>query len=185
MKKSDIKIDYKKCKNILRLDFNSISDINKLQKYKVGLIDSYRFINDFETLGRTTESLKRGFIVQVPEISKDSYIPRDKFMTLNIENAIRNIDDRLGELYNLKKLESDTYKGIYYSVIEDQDENKGGYYIEFFKDLENKYKEINFENRLDYMVIHIDDENEISNPRKYVEQHIDQLLLELENKTED
>ncbi|MCI9038894.1 MAG: hypothetical protein HFJ29_03335 [Clostridia bacterium] len=82
------------------------------------------------------------------------------------------------------QFESGTYKGIYYSINNDCDENTGGYYIEFYKDLENEFGEIDFDNRLDYMVIHIDIEDEMRNPKKYVEEHIDNLIKKLEKDKE-
>ncbi len=50
--------------------------------------------------------------------------------------------------------------------------------------IENEFGEIDFDNRLDYMVIHIDIEDEMKNPKKYVEEHIDSLIKELENDKE-
>lgn len=79
---------------------------------------------------------------------------------------------------------SGTYKGIYYSVMNDCDENIGGYYIEFYKDLGDEFGEVDFDNRLDYMVIHIDIEDEMKNPKKYVEEHINKLIKELEKDRE-
>lgn len=79
---------------------------------------------------------------------------------------------------NYPVLESNTYRGIYYSVINDCDENTGGYYIEFYKD-PGENGDINYDNRLDYMVIHIDNKDEMRNSKKYVENHIDSLLLEI------
>lgn len=78
------------------------------------------------------------------------------------------------------EFKSGTYRGIYYSVNNDCDENTGGYYVEFYKYLENDFKEIDFDNRLDYMVIHVNIEDEIKNPKKYVEEHINNLIKELE-----
>lgn len=189
LKEENSKIDYKKCKKILSLDFSKISNIEKLQEYKVKLIDSRRFINDFSEFGQTSESLKRGFIIQVPDLSMDSFIPKDKFMTANINLAIKTIDKRLEELYKSDNeypiLSSGTYKGIFYSVMEDCDENEGGYFIEFFKDLENEYGEIDYSRVLDYMVIHRDNEDEMKNPHKYIEESIDKLIEEQQEENED
>jgi len=96
-KKISKELNYDKCKEILSIDFSEIDDIEKLQKYKVELIDSNNYINNFRELGLTKESRRRGFIVQVPEISIDSYVPRDKYMETNIEHAIEEIDKRLNE----------------------------------------------------------------------------------------
>lgn len=83
-----------------------------------------------------------------------------------------------------EKFSSNTYKGIYYCVMDDCDENKDGYYIEFYRDLQDEYGGIDFDERLDYMIIHVDDEYEMSNPKKVVEEHIDNLIIELERKEE-
>lgn len=182
-----MKMNYKTCRKILSIDYNQINDINKLQEYKVNLIDSYRYINDYKAYGLTNESIERGFIIQVPEVSLDSFIPKDKFMSNNINYAIKKISERINELYideikkNSPKLESDEYRGIYYSVSDDCDENKGGYYVEFYKILDENNLDVDFDNLLDYMVIHIDNEYEMNNSMEIVKQHIDNLLIELEN----
>lgn len=82
------------------------------------------------------------------------------------------------------KFESGKYKGIFYFVSNDCDVNTEGYYIEFYKDLENRVGEIDCDNRLDYMVIHADIEDEIKNPKKCVEEYIDNLIKKLENDKE-
>jgi len=64
MNYDNYKASYKYCKNILSLDFNTIHSLEKLQKYKVILLDSYRYINDYNELGLIKESLEKGFIVQ-------------------------------------------------------------------------------------------------------------------------
>ena len=74
---------------------------------------------------------------------------------------------------------SDTYRGIYYCVMDDCDENKGGYYIEFHHNING---DVDFGEVLDYMVIHVDDEYEMSYPKKVVEEHIDNLIIELERR---
>lgn len=109
------------------------------------------------SLPYTLDSLERTLAQQVKEYEKENTYPQ---------------------------LESETYKGIFYSVSDDCDENTGGYYIEFYKDLENEFGEVDFDNRLDYMVIHIDIEDEMKNPKKYVEEHIDRLIKKLENDKE-
>lgn len=182
------KASYKYCKNILSLDFNTIHSLEKLQKYKVILLDSYRYINNYKELGLIKESIERGFIIQVPEISLDSFVPKDLYMSTNIKNALEIINNKLEKMYKEDRPEefsSGTYKGIYYCVMDDCDENKGGYYIEFHRDLQNEYGEIDFDERLDYMVIHVDDEYEMSNPKKVVEEHIDNLIIELEKRNEE
>lgn len=92
-------INYNKCKRILQLDFDSITDIEKLQKYRVNLIDSFNFINKYKEYGLLKDSIERGFIVQVPELSIDSFVPKDKFMSLNIKYALEKIDNILEQLY--------------------------------------------------------------------------------------
>ena len=101
-----------------------------------------------------------------------------------ISEKVKEYEKEINEKSIYPQFESGTYKGIYYSVSNDCDENTGGYYIEFYKDLENEFGEIDFDNRLDYMVIHIDIEDEMKNPKKYVEEHIDSLIKELENDKE-
>lgn len=105
-KKISRELNYDKCKRILSIDFSKIDDIEKLQKYKVELIDSNNYINNFRELGLTKESIRRGVIVQVPEISTNSYMPKDKYMVTNIEHAIEEINKRLNENL-LKELEED------------------------------------------------------------------------------
>ena len=68
----------------------------------------------------------------------------------------------------MNDIDSGEYKNIYYSVQDDCGENKGGYYIEFFKILDNKTMEIDFDDRLDYMVIHVNDEYEMRNAKKNI-----------------
>ena len=185
--KMNYNASYKYCKNLLSIDFNTIHSLEKLQKYKVILLDCYRYINNYKELGLIKESIERGFIVQVPEISSDSFVPKDLYMSTNIKNALEIINNKLEKMYKENKQEefsSNTYKGIYYCVMDDCDENKGGYYIEFHRDLQDGYGGINFDERLDYMVIHVDDEYEMSNPKKVVEEHIDNLIIELERKEE-
>ncbi len=101
-----------------------------------------------------------------------------------IVEKVKEYEKEINEKSIYPQFESGTYKGIYYSVSNDCDENTGGYYIEFYKDLENEFGEIDFDNRLDYMVIHIDIEDEMKNPKKYVEEHIDNLIKELKNDRE-
>lgn len=185
-----MKMNYNNCKKIIQLDFDKIEDLKKLQEYKVNLIDSYRYINEFEEFGLTKESIERGFIVQVPDISCDSFIPRDKFMSDNIKFAMDRLSNRIHELYiaeiknNSPKLESGEYEGIYYSVCEDCDENKGGYYVEFYKIIDDNIGEVDFENRLDYMVIHIDNEYEMKYSEEVVKSYIDRLLIQLESENQ-
>jgi len=139
-------------------------------------------------LGLIKESLEKGFIVQVPELSSDSFVPKDLYMSTNIKNALEIINNKLEEMYNedrKEKFSSNTYKGIYYCVMDDCDENKGGYYIEFHRDLKDEYGGIDFDERLDYMVIHVDDEYEMANPKKVVEEYIDNLILELEAEEQE
>lgn len=118
----------------------------------------------------------------------------NKFLNVNIIFAPKTFDDvmlenfltEINTNYNRKtEFSSGTYKGIYYCVMDDCDENKGGYYIEFHRDLQNEYGEVDFDERLDYMVIHVDDEYEMSNPQKVVEEHIDNLIIELEKRNEE
>ena len=186
-----MKVNYENCKKILSMNFDAIDNISKLQEYKVNLIDSYRYINNFKELGLTTESINRKFIIQIPEISLDSFVPRDKFMTDNINYAIEKINERIKELYikyirkTSPNFESGMYKGIYYSVMNDCDENRGGYYVEFFKVINENTQDIDFDNRLDYMVIHIDNEYEMKHSKIIVEQYINQLLTELKKENEE
>lgn len=116
----------------------------------------------------------------------------NRFLNINITFSPPTFDPVMLETFlkeEQKKdnpiLESDTYKGIYYSVLEDCAENKGGYYIEFYKDLGNEYGEVDFNNRIDYMVIHIDNEDEMKNPKKCVEEYIENLINELEEEKEE
>lgn len=116
----------------------------------------------------------------------------NRFLNVNINFSPPTFDETMLETFLEEEqrkdypiLNSDTYKGIHYSVIDDCCENKGGYYIEFFKDLEDEYGEVDFDNRLDYMVIHIDNEDEMKNPQKYVENYIDDLVNELQEEKED
>lgn len=179
------KASYKYCKNILGLDFNSIHSLEKLQKYKVILLDSYRYINNYKELGLIKESIENGFIVQVPEISSDSFVPKDLYMSTNIKNALEIINNKLEKMYKEDKKEkfsSGTYNGIYYCVMDDYDENKGGYYIEFHKIINSQ---IDFNSRIDYMTIHVDNKSEMSNPKKVVEEYIDNLISELEAEEQD
>lgn len=183
-----MKVNYKNCKKILSIDFDTIDNISKLQEYKVNLIDSYKYINNFSELGLTTDSINRNFIIQVPEISLNSFVPKDKFMTSNINYAIKKINERIKDLYikdirkNNSNFESDIYKGIYYSVMNDCDENRGGYYVEFFKVINENTQDIDFDNRLDYMVIHIDNEYEMKHSKELVEEYIDSFLIKQENE---
>lgn len=115
-----------------------------------------------------------------------------RFLDVNINAKMPTFDEVMLETFlkkEIKKsypvLESDSYKGIYYSVMEDCDENKGGYFIEFYKDLENDYGEIDFNNKLGDMVIHIYNEDEMRNPKKYIEEYIENLLNELELDNEE
>lgn len=117
---------------------------------------------------------------EIPKSEYDKFLMSSGFITKEFESFEKcNVEEDSQE-----KFSSNTYKGIYYCVMDDCDENKGGYYIEFFKDLQNEYGEIDFDERLDYMVIHVDDEYEMSNPKKVVEEHIDNLIIELESKEE-
>lgn len=77
----------------------------------------------------------------------------------------------------MNNIDSGEYKNIYYSVQDDCGENKGGYYIEFFNILDNKTMEIDFDNRLDYMVIHVNNEYEMKNTEKVIKTYIDNLLM--------
>ena len=82
----------------------------------------------------------------------------------------------------MNDIDSGEYKNIYYSVQDDCGENKGGYYIEFFKILDNKTMEIDFDDRLDYMVIHVNDEYEMKNAKKVIENYIDNSLIKEKEK---
>ena len=80
---------------------------------------------------------------------------------------------------------SNTYKGIYYSVMDDCDENKGGYYVELYKVIDENTQDIDFDNRLDYFVIHIDNEYEMHHPDEIVKEYIDTYLIELKNENNE
>ncbi len=82
----------------------------------------------------------------------------------------------------MNDIDSGEYKNIYYSVEDDCGENKGGYYIEFFNILDNKTMEIDFDDRLDYMVIHANDEYEMKNAKKVIENYIDNSLIKEKEK---
>ena len=82
----------------------------------------------------------------------------------------------------MNDIDSGEYKNIYYSVQDDCGENKGGYYIEFFNILDNKTMEIDFDDRLDYMVIHANDEYEMKNAKKVIENYIDNSLIKEKEK---
>lgn len=183
------KVDYQNCKLLLQIDFSNIDDLNKLQEYKTELIDAYRYINDFSELGLTKESIERGFILHVPDLSFNSFAPKDIYMSDNIKNAIKTISERMEEVCRLTEIKnnspelvSGSYKDIYYSVNDDCCENLGGYYVELFKVLNG---EVDFENRLDFMVIHIEDEYEMKNSKSVVEKYIEKLIKELENEEEE
>ena len=91
--------DYKKCKEILKKDFSKENNINKLLMDKVSLIDSYNFTFKHEEYATTLESLKRGFIVKVEDVAAKGYVPKDPFMSVNIQKAKEEIDNRLDYLY--------------------------------------------------------------------------------------
>lgn len=91
--------DFNKCKKILQNDFNNISDINKLLEYKVCLIDSYNFAFRYDEFGTIKDSLERGFIIPVKDSAAKGYTAKDPFMSVNIQEAIKNIDSRLDYLY--------------------------------------------------------------------------------------
>lgn len=109
-----------------------------------------------------------------------------KFLDVNINFSPRTFDNVMLEEFlkemsvDYPKFGSDVYRGIYYSVIDDCCENEGGYYIEFYKYLDNGCDEVDWDDRLDYMVIHADYDDEMRNPQKYVEKYIDDLINELE-----
>lgn len=51
--------------------------------------------------------------------------------------------------------------------------------------MENEYGEIDYSRVLDYMVIHRDNEDEMKNPHKYIEESIDKLIEEQQEENED
>lgn len=169
---NEIHKHFKECPSSLFYIKSYNSEYNGIQHYK-GNDDA---IISFEALVRHNEIGKRS-------------IERNATYTLDslekaITEKVKEYEKENKEKETYPKFESGTYKGIYYSVSNDCDENTGGYYIEFYKDLENEFGEIDFDNRLDYMVIHIDIEDEMKNPQKYVEEHIDNLIKELETDKE-
>ena len=87
------------CREILRNDFSKENSINKLTQYKVLLIDSYNFAYRHDEFGLTKEAIERGFIVPLEDIGGKGFLPSDKFMAVNIPNAIKSINDRLDYLY--------------------------------------------------------------------------------------
>lgn len=115
----------------------------------------------------------------------DDYLERVKNEILKEENSKIDYEEIHKSNNEYPVLGSGTYRGIFYSVMEDCDENEGGYFIEFFKDLENEYGEIDYSRVLDYMVIHRDNEDEMKNPHKYIEESIDKLIEEQQEENED
>lgn len=98
--------NFDKCKKILQNDFSSIKDVNKLLEYKVCLIDSYNFAFRYDEFGTTKESLERGFIIPIEDSAVQGFTSKDPFMSVNIQNAIKNIDDRLDFLnFQANKIE--------------------------------------------------------------------------------
>ena len=69
------------------------------------------------------------------------------------------------------------YKNIYYSIHEDCDENDGGYFVEFFKIIDKETENIDFDNRIDYTVIHANNKEEMKNTIKFIENYIDNEIL--------
>ena len=81
------------------LDDLCLPIINKLLEYKVCLIDSYNFAFKHDEFGTTKESLERGFIIPIEDSAAQGYTAKDPFMSVNIQEAIKNIDNRLDYLY--------------------------------------------------------------------------------------
>lgn len=112
----------------------------------------------------------------------DLYSLPPTFDEVMLEVFLKEVED---EKKQNNVLASDMYKGIFYSVINDCDENKGGYYIEFFKVRDESIGDVDFDNRLDYMVIHAENEYEMQHSEEVVKSYIDTLLMELENENQE
>lgn len=148
------------------------SEYNNIQHYK----GNDEEVITFEALIRHNEIGNRTIERSAP-YTLDSI---EKTLTKKVKEYEE--EKKRKEIY--PELKSGTYKGIYYSVSNDCAENTGGYYIEFYKNSQNEFGEMDFNNRVDYMVIHIDIEDEMKNPQKYVERHIENLIKELEKDNE-
>ena len=72
----------KKAQNLIQTDFSVLSD-EKLQKYKVNIIDAWRY-------ARGDYGYNNDFFVYVDEVK--AYVPRDYWLLKNIETIM----DKLG-----------------------------------------------------------------------------------------
>lgn len=153
---------------VLRNLPSSESDVTMIQ---LGLLDFEKLSKDYDAI-EVLISKDRRLYFHLYGWDCDSII---------IMNPDIIIEEKEKEKNLYPQFESGTYKEIYYCVNNDCDENTGGYYIEFYKYLSKESEEIDFDNMLDYMVIHIDIEDEMRNPKKYVEVYIDNLIKELTN----
>ena len=63
------------------------------------------------------------------------------------------------------------YKNINYIIRDDCGENKGGYFVELYKENEEDY--------FDYVVIHNNNQREMNNITKTIEKYIDSIESEV------
>lgn len=82
-------MNLKKARRLLRMDIAVLS-LEQLQKYNVDLIDAWRY-------AKGDYGNRNDFFVYVPEIR--AYIPTDKWLQVNLETRMGEVDARLQKYY--------------------------------------------------------------------------------------
>ncbi len=173
-----------------------IYEIIPVHNVKEGLGEIYSEYMNFNCkMGTIIYEKRLGNLLQSPEIIRIS-----EYQELINKRGVENISGAKEFIKFIKKYPdiyeegikntcpdfgSNTYKGIYYTVMDDCDENKGGYFVELYKVIDENTQDIDFDNRLDYMVIHIDNEYEMHHPDEVVREYIDTYLIELKNENNE
>lgn len=97
-------VTYKNTKQLMQNDFSKETDLFKLQETQRHFIDAYNYLAYFEKYGLTKDSIDRGFIVPVVDNAAKGYSPKDIHMQSNLDYKLKEINDRLEELYKLEEM---------------------------------------------------------------------------------
>lgn len=98
------KVTYDNTKQLMQNDFSKETDLLKLQEAQRHFRDAYNYLAYFEDYGLTQDSIDRGFIVPIVDNAAKGYSPKDIHMQSNLDYKIKEVNDRLEELYKMKEL---------------------------------------------------------------------------------
>lgn len=98
------KVTYKNTKQLMQNDYSKETDLLKLQEVQRHFRDAYNYLANHQKYVLTKDSLERGFIVPIVDSAAQGYVPKDIHMQSNLDYKMKEVNDRLEELYKMEEL---------------------------------------------------------------------------------